>query len=276
MSLNNIGFYYVVGGDDSHYKNLKISIDSVRKLYPSAQITVGDFDGKLEPDYTNDLIIHKLDFVKYDKSKIYKHIIWQYKYYICLLGNTRYNLYLDSDTVLANNLDEIIINNKNKFAVAKHFFVPTIRDFKLKCNLNDVANDYLNLMGLKDEMDFCAAGVFFFDRNPITISILQKTFELHNSIYSNIEYIHGIYDEPILNSILQKNKDFVQYVNGSLNHCSMIDMPLKIIDDKLYGKNNFDKNYEPVICLHCDISRRDPSQPFEEPLKTKIKNLFKL
>ena len=276
MSLSDIGFYFVVAGEDSHYRNLKISIDSIRRIYPHSKITVGDFDNKLELNYTNNLIIHKLDYVKYDRTKIYKHIIWQYKYYICLLGDTRYNLYLDSDTVLVNNLDNFIINNENKFAIAKHFFVPTIKDFKNKCSLDKEAHNYLKLIGLEDDMDFCAAGVFFFERNKITNSILQKTFELHENIYSNIDYIHGIYDEPILNSILQKNKEFVHYVNGSLNHCSMIDMPLKIDNGIIYGKNTFDEMYEPVICLHCDVSRRDPSQPFSGLLKTKIRELFKI
>ena len=44
MSSNDISFYYIVGGNDTHYINLKTSIDSVRNLYPDCKIIVGDFD----------------------------------------------------------------------------------------------------------------------------------------------------------------------------------------------------------------------------------------
>lgn len=276
MLSDNINFYYVVGGNDSHYKNLKLSIDTIRNLYPESKIIIGDFDYKFDKNYSSNLEVFDLRFVKIDKSKIYKHIIWQYKYFITQFDNSKYNLYLDTDTVLVNKLDNLIQNYQNKFLIAKHFYVPSIKDFKNKINLNSVGLGLLDEMLLKDEMDFCAAGVFFFEKNQNTFNILKETFNLHQEIYKNVDYIEGIYDEPILNSILQNNLNHISYVNGALNHCCMMDMPLKIKDGILYGKNNFDLEYEPITCLHCDISRRDPSAPFDGNLKYKIKEYFKI
>jgi hypothetical protein len=33
-------------------------------------------------------------------------------------------------------------------------------------------------------------------------------------------------------------------------------MPLKIENGELYGKNPYNKEFEPVVCLHADIDRR--------------------
>jgi hypothetical protein len=125
-------------------------------------------------------------------------------------------------------------------------------------------------------MDFCAAGVFFFEKNLNNLNILKETFDIHESIYKDKDYILGIYDETILNSILQKNLDSVIYYNGSINHCSMVDMPLIYENGILLGKNIFDSEYKPITCLHCDKSRRDPSSPYGDPIKSIIKNLFEI
>lgn len=274
MSSNNdICFIYVVGGNDSHYRNLQTSILSVRKIYPSAKILIGDFDLKFKP--SDDLTeVIDLSGVVFDKNKIYKHIIWQYKYYIAQLSSCKYNLYLDVDTVLVNNLNNLIEDSNGKFTIAKHFWIPTVADFINKAETEEKTLEILKEIGLDNSMDFCAAGVFFFELNSINLLILKNTFELHNQIYNNQDYILGIYDEPILNSVLQKNINHVLYYNGALNHCSMEIMPINIENNFLYGKNPFDTEYKPITCLHCDVSRRDPSSPYAGELKKRILDIF--
>lgn len=274
MLSNDITFIYIVGGDDSHYDNLKTSIQSVRKIYPNSYILIGDMDSKfIESPYENIEVI-KLNDVKIDKNKVFKHIIWKYKYYVSQMTKTKYNLYLDTDTVLVNNLDNLIIDSCGKFTIAKHFWIPTVKDFKIKCLKNESGHEISEKLGLNDTMDFCAAGVFFFEKNQTNTQILKETFELHDEIYSDSEYIEGIYDEPLLNSVLQKNLENVIYYNGSLNHCSMIDMPLEYVNGKLLGKNPFDPEFKPVTCLHCDKSRRDPSRGYSQDIQEIIKSLF--
>ena len=274
MSLNkDICFIYVVGGDDTHYNNLIMSIKSIKKIYPYSNILIGDFDSKFKSD---DILTKVIDLshVKFNKNKTYKHIIWQYKYYIAKLSDYKYNLYLDTDTVLVNSLDNIIKDSCGKFLISKHFWIPNIKSFKQKAETCSDTFLYLSKLNLIDNMDFCAAGVFFFEKNDINLSILDKTFNLHQEIYKDKEYILGIYDETILNSVLQENIDNVIYYNGSLNHCCMKNMPMILENNILCGKNDFDIEYKPITCLHCDPFRRDPTNGYEEPIKTLIYNLF--
>jgi hypothetical protein len=272
--MKDITFIYIVGGDEKHYLNLKRSIKSVKNIYPECNILVGDFNNQIDSSIVENLKVINLSNVNLDKSKTYKHIIWQYKYYISMFTSSRYNLYLDTDTVLVNPLDDLIYEAGSKFTIAQHFWVPTVKDFKQKAESNYETFLYLDFLGLKDEMKFCAAGVFFFEKNDTNLKIIKNTFDLHSDIYNNKNYILGVYDEPILNSVLQKNIKDIIYYNGSLNHCSMKDMPLELKGNTIYGKNNFDEDYKKVICLHCDFFRRDPSVDFQDPIKSLIFNLF--
>jgi hypothetical protein len=276
MSSNNdLCFIYVVGGNDSHYRNLQTSISSVRKIYPFAKILVGDFDLKFRSD-NHFIEVIDLSKIVFDKNKTYKHIVWQYKYYVAQLSSCKYNLYLDTDTVLVNNLNNLIEDSGGKFTIAKHFWIPTVSDFFNKAETEEKTFEILKEIGLDNNMDFCAAGVFFFESNNINLLILKDTFELHNKIYNNQDYILGVYDEPILNSVLQKNINHVVYYNGALNHCSMVNMPMIVKNDTLYGKNSFDIEYKPITCLHCDQSRRDPSSPYTGSQKEIILKLFNI
>lgn len=273
MYENDITFIYVVAGHDNHYSNLKTSINSVRKIYKKSKILIGDFDNKVKLD-SNDIEVIDLSFVNIDRTKIFKHIIWQYKYYVSQLTKTKYNLYLDTDTVLVNKIDNLIEDSNGRFTIAKHFWVENVLKFKSVAEWQKETNLFIENLDLKDEMDFCAAGVFFFEKNEKNIKILKDTFNIHQEIYKDIDYVRGIYDETILNSVLQKNIDFVLYYNGSINHCSMVDMPIIFDGEKLLGKNLFDSEYKPITCLHCDKYRRDPSAPYSEPIKSIIRNLF--
>jgi hypothetical protein len=272
--MNDITFIYIVGGEEKHYLNLQRSIKSVKNIYPNCNILIGDFDNKIDFLKINNLKIIDLSHIKIDKLKEYKHIIWQYKFYISLLTTSKYNLYLDTDTVLVNPLNELIEESKGNFIIAQHFWVPTIKEFKIKAETDSNTFFYLDKLNLTDEMKLCAGGVFFFEKNQINLKIIKETFDLHDSIYNNQDYIKGIYDEPILNSILQKYKNNVIYYNGSLNHCSLHDMPLKLDNNILYGKNEFDLEFKKIICLHCDFFRRDPSASYQEPIRSLIYNLF--
>ena len=53
-------------------------------------------------------------------------------------------------------------------------------------------------------------------------------------------------------------------------------MELEVTDGTLKGKNPFEEEMKDVIFLHADPHRRDPSEHYEEPTKTKIKELFRL
>jgi hypothetical protein len=276
MSSNDISFIYVVAGENSHYENLKTSIKSVRRIYPNSNIIVGDFDKKLDENFTQNLKIIDLSHIYIDRKKTFKHIIWQYKYFICQFTETKYNLYLDSDTVLVNKLDNLIEDSQGKFLIAKHFWVENVKKFKEIAEKESSTYLFLEKLNLVDDMDFCAAGVFFFEKNEKCFEILNKTFNIHENIYNNRDYIKGIYDETILNSVLQKELENVVYYNGSINHCSMVEMPMIFSNNTLYGKNIFDKEYKPITCLHCDKHRRDPSLPYDEPIKSMIRNLFEL
>lgn len=273
---NNITFIYVVAGDNTHYDNLKTSINSVKKIYPDSKILIGDFDNKFDINYSSNIELVDLSSVVINRKKIFKHIIWQYKYYLSQLTTTKYNLYLDTDTVLVNKLDNLIDESFGKFIIAKHFWVENVKKFKLIAEKQSNTFEFLERLGLKDDMDFCAAGVFFFEKNENNLNILKETFDIHKSIYKNRDYILGIYDETILNSVLQKNIDSVIYYNGSINHCSMLDMPLIYENGILLGRNIFDPVYKPITCLHCDKSRRNPSLPYYEPIKSIISDLFEI
>lgn len=275
-SNDEITFIYVVAGSDTHYDNLKTSINSVRKIYPNSKILIGDFDSKFNENFSNDIKIIDLSHVKFNRDKIFKHIIWQYKYYVSQLTETKYNLYMDTDTVLVNKIDNLIEDSFGKFLIAKHFWVEDVITFKNVAETEEKTFYFLEKLELVDDMDFCAAGVFFFEKNINNLKILEDTFEIHNMIYQNNDYIKGVYDETILNSVLQKNINSVIYYNGSINHCSMVGMPLIYEDNILKGKNIFDDEFKPVTCLHCDKSRRDPSSPYVDPIKKIIKNLFEI
>jgi hypothetical protein len=275
MYSNNITFIYVVAGDDNHYNNLKTSINSVRKIYPDAKILIGDFDSKVKLQNEINIEIVDLSNVNFNRNKTFKHIIWQYKYYVAQMTKTKYNLYLDTDTVLVNEIDNLIEDSCGKFLIAKHFWVENMSKFKTTVERQLETEEYIKFLELKDNMDFCAAGVFFFENNSKNIKILKETFELHNEIYQNKDYILGIYDETILNSVLQKNINDVIYYNGAINHCSMVNMPLIYQNGKLYGKNPFDSEFKQITCLHCDKHRRDPSNGYSNEIKKIIDSLFK-
>jgi hypothetical protein len=52
-------------------------------------------------------------------------------------------------------------------------------------------------------------------------------------------------------------------------------MPLKLENGIFYGKNSFDESYEPVLTMHCDLSRRNPLYMcVDEEVKGKIKDIF--
>ena len=110
--------------------------------------------------------------------------------------------YLDTDTVLVNTLDNIIKDSCGKFLISKHFWIPDVKSFKQKAETCSETFLYLSKLNLIDSMDFCAAGVFFFEKNDTNLCILNETFNLHEQIYNKQDYIIGIYDEQILNSVL--------------------------------------------------------------------------
>ena len=107
-------------------------------------------------------------------------------------------------------------------------------------------------------------------------TFFAKLLEAYDTFYlKNDQYVKGITDEVFF-SMVDTNRTI--NLGGHVNHCSMGEehMHLKLNEETntLEGKNPFDNEYKPVLFLHCDINRRDPSQSYEGALKSLIIDLF--
>jgi hypothetical protein len=56
----------------------------------------------------------------------------------------------------------------------------------------------------------------------------------------------------------------------------MSNMPMIYKDDTLYGKNEFDKEFKKITCLHCDKHRRNPSNGYSKEIEKIINSLFEI
>ena len=116
-------FFYVVGGSDMYYDQLKRSINSLSRLNVEYKIKILDFDRKLSN--------HKnIEIVYSDKTVNQKHIFWQYKYFITQQLDTEYGIYLDCDTIIyKDRVEEIFYELKDKFGVVQHFYLDNFKKF---------------------------------------------------------------------------------------------------------------------------------------------------
>ena len=109
--------------------------------------------------------------------------------------------------------------------------------------------------------------------------LLKKTLDMYDNVYKTEgafnDYIAGITDELFFSAVCGNN---VVDLGGSLNHCCMGEqfMNIKLIDDKLFGKNSFEIEYNPIAFLHCDIPRRNPAKDYDKDINTKIKQIFNI
>ena len=174
---------------------------------------------------------------------------------------TKYAFYLDVDVVINyDRIDELKEKSGDKFLIAQHWWVPTINDYVRNNNLNssDVGRKYVEYLHKGLNNPYIASGVFFYQpklHGVILDEVLGKFEYIYSQLDSNVTKSIGITDECVLSSCLNDNNSIL--VNGSLNHCAKSEwMPIKIVDDVLHGKNSYDLEFEPIICLHADIERR--------------------
>lgn len=283
MDSKKITFVYIVGGGDEHYSNLKTSIDSITDLLGETNFLVLDLNNKFPSDYPNVKILESTDNLDLSQKKV-GFQFWRQKYVAVLEAQTEYVVYVDTDTALANDrFDELFSEIGEGVGAAKHFYVPTLRDFFEKAVPSENKKFFHELF-LTFEADinsnFYAGGVFLYKNSDKNRELISKVLESYDSVYKDSdgnykEYIQGVTDEVFLSAIAEKE---IIDLGGRLNHCSMgpKHMELEITNGTLKGKNPFEEEMKDVIFLHADPHRRDPSKHYEEPTKTKIKELFRL
>jgi len=271
----SITLYYVVGGNDCHYENLRLSVNSVRKL-TDTPIKIFDFSNKWNHDFSNLEVVDISDEINFSKGKI-GYQFWRQKYIRALDIDTDYGMYVDTDTVMVNdNLSEIIKKVEDNIGSARHWWVPTFSSFKAKGvppeNIQNF-DDVCKKLGTNENTPFFAGGVFIFRNNEKNRCTMQKVIDVYDEVYTEEnEYVRGITDEVFFSGVCGNVVD----LGGALNHCCMGDqyMDLKYENNQILGKNSYEISYNPVTFFHCDVSRRDPSQNYAGELKNKIWSLF--
>jgi hypothetical protein len=256
-------FFYVVGGQDVYYNQLYKSLKSLSRLKSDKfKVKILDVDNKFDIHFNTDFSI---ELFKTNVKLSTKEDFWKYKYFICQQLDTDYGIYLDCDTVVCyDRLKDISDRLGNGFGVVPHFH---IKDF---CDFRTIFNNY-QFTNVNDSCCFYTGGVFFFYNNIDNKNILKEIFEMH-SIGTNQSL--GFYDETYL-SLSLSNKKCIK-LNGSFNHCSANYMPLKIHDNTLIGKNNFDDQFEKIFVLHGSSERQINGEDFDGEIKKTIQNFWNI
>jgi hypothetical protein len=278
--MNDCTVVFTVGGDSHHYENMFRCIRSFERMTSKPKILILEFGRNLSSCEDYDVVdLH--DVIDFSISKKVGYIIWRHKYVGALLVKTRYGIYIDTDTVVASKELEKITNSlNNQIAVSPHFWVPTINDYKNKAVPPDkfeIFQKVFSDLKLTDETKFYAGGLFAFENTHDVRNVFQKTLEYNDSFYSSRnDYVSSITDELFFAAALGESKNLIKEIGGGFNHCSMGDehMPLMLQNNELWGRNPFDKIWNRVSVLHCDIARRDPSKEYKDSLKEKIHELF--
>ena len=264
MKEAEVTFVYCVGGDDVYYDCLYKSIESLTRINEPYNILVLDVDAKFSlsidkvkryknlnkvkgvPATVNDREVNHFQFLRY---QAYKHV------------ETKYAFYLDVDVVInKDRLNYLKEKAGDKFLIAQHWWVPNIRTYtnKTKVYNSPTGKKYINYLHKDLDRPYIASGVFFY-QPELHGEILEEVNTKFKHIYSqddaHITKKIGITDECVLSSCLTDENSIL--VNGAFNHCANTQwMPLKIENGELYGKNPYNKEFEPVVCLHADIDRR--------------------
>lgn len=253
---SDITFVYCVGGDDVYYDCLYKSIKSLDRINQRYNILVLDVDNKFKSDKDNVKVIdvgvkeREINHFQFLRYKAHKYV------------DTKYAFYLDVDVVINfDRIDELKKKSGDKFLLTQHWWVPTINDYVSKNNImyNNVGSKYINYLYNGDmNRPYIASGVFFYQpklHGKILDEVLDKFEYIYSQSDSSVTKKIGITDECVLSSCL--NTDNCVLVNGSLNHCARSEwMPTEIVEGVLYGKNPYDSEFEPIICLHADVDRR--------------------
>tara|TARA_B100000085_G_C18476361_1_gene485324 strand:+ start:157 stop:1026 length:870 start_codon:yes stop_codon:yes gene_type:complete len=282
INENDITFIYTVGGHDVHYDNMARSIQSVKDQSSGGyNFLVLEFGNKLKSS-DNVEVINLPDAIDFDSGKKVGYLIWKHKYIGALKVKTKYGVYVDSDTVMAyNNIVGLCKAIEDGFGVCRHFWVPDIENYRAKACTQETIQQFLEVketLGLQDYDPFFAGGVFLFRNNEKNQEVMRKVLEYYDDYYSSKEYVRSITDELFLAAALKQCQADVKVISGALNHCTMGDqfMPMAIDEESgaLFGRNSFESQWAPITFLHCDISRRDPSEEYTGGRKRLVKKHF--
>jgi hypothetical protein len=281
MTESDITFIFTVGGDNVHYENMERCIRSIRKHLNDVNFLVLEFGNKLKSD-NRVQILNMPDIINFKSGKKVGYLIWKHKYVGALHVKTKFGVYIDTDTVLANNtILDLLKNLSGGIGVTRHFWVPNIAYYQARATDNNSIHEFLDTklkLNLKDESPFFAGGVFLFENNNETRSVFQDVLKMYDDYYTNKDYVKSITDELFLAAALTSKPHLVRIFGGALNHCSMGDenMPLTEYQGFLYGRNSFESEWQPVSFLHCDTSRRDPSEMYEGSVRSLVRSAFEL
>ena len=279
--LADVTFVFTVGGGDIHYSNMLRCIRSINSLYDGHRFLVLEFGERLS-SHENFEVISLPNIIDFGSGKKVGYIIWKHKYVGALRVKTKFGIYVDTDTVLANNtIPDILSNLNGGIGVTRHFWVPNISYYQARATDSNTIHEFMDTkkkLGLRDDSPFFAGGVFLFENNQETREVFQEVLRMYDEYYSGKDYVKSITDELFLAAALYSRPQLIRIFGGALNHCSMGDenMPLTSYQGCLYGRNSFENEWQPVTFLHCDTSRRDPSERYEGTVRKLVRSCFEL
>lgn len=265
MTIPSITFCYAVGGAEEYYDMMRQSIKSLEKCTFPYKVLVLDASSKFKSD---DVLIKVVDYSGLEnidsQGNIYSAPMVSLRYQAYKHVDTEVGVYIDVDTILHNQQYLLkAIDECNLFTICRHWWVPTLEKF-----INQTVVDAPLMDGMKEKLNiqaghpFIASGVFIF-RPKLHAEIFQNFQKVYDMVYTEGEvYKAGFADETLLTLSLDFGK--VNFASGALNHCVMGHeyMPLTVRDGKLFGKNPYDEDYEPIVFMHCDLNKRDPSKNY--------------
>lgn len=255
-------FFYVVGGDEKYYEFLFRSIRSLSRLKESFKIKILDTGNKIESKGNIEVVN-----IKYPITS--SRVFWQHKYFLTQQIDTEYGIYLDTDTVVCNDrLNELCLKINNSIGVIKHFWIQDFSRF-YKCFPNLQFSNFTKIYELNENHNFYTGGVFLFKNSQRSINAMRDVYEFDKFFYEKFnKENNGFYDEIFLSTILK----FYPHVclNGSVNHCCANHMPLIFENNKLKGKNPFEKEFEDIFVLHGSSKRQFLGEDFSGQVKEKI------
>jgi hypothetical protein len=281
IEMKDITFFYTVGGYDVHYDNMFRCMRSIKRTGADPKFLILEFGNKLSSNEEYE-VLNLPDAIDFNAGKKVGYLIWKHKYIGALHVKTKYGIYVDSDTVMAGNyISKICEVVDQGIGVTQHFWVPNIDLYEKRACTIDTIDEFLKVketLGLESADPFFAGGIFIFANNDKNRSVMEKVLEYYSAYYDSKDYVRSITDELFLAAALKNCSADIKIFGGGLNHCSMGEqyMPMAIQDGVLYGKNPYEKSYCPVSFLHCDVSRRDPSQEYTGEMKELIRKYFEL
>ena len=265
MTTPSITFCYAVGGDEKYYDMMRQSIKSLERCTFPYKVLVLDASSKFN---STDEFVTVVDYSGLDnidsQGNIYSAPMVSLRYQAYKHVDTEVGVYVDVDTVL-HNQEYLLkaIGESDLFTICRHWWVPTLEKFINNTIVNvSLMEDMKRKLSISADHPFIASGVFVF-RPKLHAKIFENFQKVYDMVYSEGEvYKEGFADETLLTLSLDFEK--VNFASGALNHCVMGHkyMPLIARDGKIFGRNPYDKDYEPIVFMHCDLNKRDPSENY--------------